>query len=115
MSEALPLYVTALLPFLVLPLTGIADGNKAASAYYSPTIFLFIGGAFLALAIERTGLHRRLALFIMGLSGHKALAPAARGDDGDGDSLELHLEHLHCADHDADGARHAARGRRRRG
>lgn len=69
MSEALPLYVTALLPFLVLPATGIADGNKAASAYYSPTIFLFIGGAFLALAIERTGLHRRLALFIMGLSG----------------------------------------------
>jgi len=69
MTEALPLYVTALLPFLALPATGIADGNKAASAYYSPIIFLFIGGAFLALAIERTGLHRRLALFIMGLAG----------------------------------------------
>jgi len=69
MTEALPLSATALLPFLVLPATGIADGNKAASAYYTPIIFLFIGGAFLALAIERTGLHRRLALFIMGLAG----------------------------------------------
>ncbi len=28
-------------------------------------MFLFVGGAFLALAIERTGLHRRLAIAIM--------------------------------------------------
>lgn len=69
MTEALPLAVTAFLPFLVLPLTGVADANKTASAYYSPIMFLFIGGGFLALAIERTGLHRRLALFIMGLAG----------------------------------------------
>jgi len=71
MTEALPLSATALLPFLVLPLTGVANANKTASAYYSPIMFLFIGGAFLALAIERTGLHRRLALFIMGLAGAK--------------------------------------------
>lgn len=69
MTEALPLSATALLPFLILPLTGIADATKTAGAYYSPIMFLFIGGAFLALAIERTGLHRRLALFIMGLAG----------------------------------------------
>jgi len=69
MTEAIPLYATALLPFLVLPLTGVADANKTAAAYYSPIMFLFIGGAFLALAIERTGLHRRLALFIMGFAG----------------------------------------------
>lgn len=69
MTEALPLSATALLPFLVLPLTGIADATKTAGAYYSPIMFLFIGGAFLALAIERSGLHRRLALFIMGLAG----------------------------------------------
>lgn len=69
MTEALPLSATALLPFLVLPLAGIADANRTAGAYYSPIIFLFIGGGFLALAIERTGLHRRLALFIMSFSG----------------------------------------------
>ncbi|MFM2370641.1 MAG: hypothetical protein RIS85_363, partial [Pseudomonadota bacterium] len=69
MTEALPLSATAFLPFLVLPLTGVADANKTAGAYYSPLMFLFVGGAFLALAIERTGLHRRLALFIMGFAG----------------------------------------------
>jgi sodium-dependent dicarboxylate transporter 2/3/5 len=70
MSEAMPLSVTALLPFIVLPLIGVSDANKTASAYYSPTMFLFLGGAFLALAIERTGLHRRLALAILSRAGH---------------------------------------------
>ncbi len=70
MTEALPLYATAMLPFIVLPLLGIADANKTAAAYYSPIMFLFLGGAFLALAIERTGLHRRLALAIMNRAGH---------------------------------------------
>lgn len=69
MSEALPLSATALLPFVVLPLTGIADANKTAAAYYSPTMFLFLGGGFMALAIERTGLHRRLALAILSRAG----------------------------------------------
>ncbi len=69
MTEAMPLSATAFLPFIVLPLTGVADANKTASSYYSPIMFLFVGGAFLALAIERTGLHRRLALFIMGFAG----------------------------------------------
>jgi sodium-dependent dicarboxylate transporter 2/3/5 len=65
MTEALPLTATALLPFLVLPLGGIMTANETASAYYSPTLFLILGGAFIALAIERTGLHRRLALGIL--------------------------------------------------
>jgi solute carrier family 13 (sodium-dependent dicarboxylate transporter), member 2/3/5 len=69
MTEAIPLSATALLPFIVLPMTGVADANKTAAAYYSPTIILFIGGAFLALAIERTGLHRRLAVFLMRHAG----------------------------------------------
>lgn len=73
MTEALPLSVTALLPFIVMPLIGVADANKTASTYYSPVMFLFLGGAFLALAIERTGLHRRLALAILSRAGHSPL------------------------------------------
>jgi sodium-dependent dicarboxylate transporter 2/3/5 len=65
MTEAVPLPVTGLLPFIVLPLAGVMDAKKAASAYYSDIIFLLLGGAFIALAIERTGLHRRLALFLL--------------------------------------------------
>ena len=69
MTEALPLTATALLPFVVLPLGGVMTANDAAGAYYSPTMFLILGGAFIALAIERTGLHRRLALGILGTLG----------------------------------------------
>lgn len=65
MTEAVLLTATALLPFLVLPLSGVMDANATASAYYSPTLFLILGGAFIALAIERTNLHCRLALGIL--------------------------------------------------
>lgn len=65
MTEAVPLTVTALLPFLVLPLAGVSNAEATAGTYYSPILFLLLGGAFLALAIERTGLHRRLSLAIL--------------------------------------------------
>lgn len=65
MTEAVPLAVTALLPFIILPLAGVMDTRATASAYYAPILFLLLGGAFIALAIERTGLHRRLSLAIL--------------------------------------------------
>lgn len=65
MTEAVPLTATALLPFLVLPFAGVLDAKATASAYYAPILFLILGGAFIALAIERTGLHRRLSLTIL--------------------------------------------------
>lgn len=65
MTEAVPLAATALLPFAVLPLGGVMSANDTASAYYAPILFLLLGGAFIALAIERTGLHRRLSLAIL--------------------------------------------------
>ncbi len=72
MTEALPLTVTALLPFLAVPMFGIMSAGDIAKEYYSPILFLILGGAFLALAIERVGLHRRLALAILGRSGDTA-------------------------------------------
>ena len=65
MTQAMPLTATALMPFVVLPLAGVMSAGDAASAYYAPILFLILGGAFLALAIERTGLHRRLSLAIV--------------------------------------------------
>jgi sodium-dependent dicarboxylate transporter 2/3/5 len=65
MTEALPLTATALVPFLAFPLLGIMTATDSAAAYYSPILFLVLGGAIIALAIERTGLHRRLALAIV--------------------------------------------------
>ncbi|MEX0342254.1 MAG: DASS family sodium-coupled anion symporter [Erythrobacter sp.] len=69
MTEALPLTATALMPFIVLPFAGVMDARDTASAYYSPILFLLLGGAFIALAIERTGLHKRLALAILNAIG----------------------------------------------
>ncbi|HEY8592671.1 MAG TPA: DASS family sodium-coupled anion symporter [Sphingomicrobium sp.] len=69
MTQALPLTVTALLPFLVFPLCGVMGAGDTAAAYYSPILFLVLGGAIIALAIERTGLHRRLALAIVERGG----------------------------------------------
>lgn len=69
MTEAIPLTATALMPFIVLPFAGVLSAGDTASAYYSPILFLILGGAFIALAIERTGLHRRLAFAILGAIG----------------------------------------------
>jgi sodium-dependent dicarboxylate transporter 2/3/5 len=74
MSQALPLTATALLPFLAFPLFGIMSANDTAAAYYSPILFLVLSGAIIALAIERTGLHSRLALAIVSRGGK---SPAA--------------------------------------
>lgn len=72
MTEAIPLTATALLPFVVLPFAGAGNANEVAGDYYSPILFLLLGGAFIALAIERTGMHRRLALFILKLVGARS-------------------------------------------
>ncbi len=74
MSQAVPLTVTALLPFLALPMMDIMDARAVAAKYYSPILFLILGGAFIALAIERTGLHRRVALFIVSKTGNSAIS-----------------------------------------
>ena len=71
MTEAIPLTATALLPFLVMPFAGVMTAKNAAAAYYSPILFLILGGAFIAIAIERTGLHRRLAVLILDRVGSK--------------------------------------------
>lgn len=83
MTEAVPLTATALLPFVVLPFAGIATAAETAATYYSDILFLILGGAFLALAIERTGLHRRLSLAI--------LRTVDRGGSGKGNATRLLL------------------------
>lgn len=65
MTQAIPLTATGLLPFVVLPFANAGTAREVAGDYYSPIIFLLLGGAFLALAIERTGLHKRLACWIL--------------------------------------------------
>lgn len=74
MTDAISVYVTALLPLALFPLLGVAKMQAAASAYGNEIIFLFLGGFILALALEKWGLHRRLALNILAFVGPKPSA-----------------------------------------
>lgn len=67
--EAVPLAVTSLLPLLLLPLFGVAGAGAVARLYMEDLLFLLFGGFLLALALERWGLHRRLALRVLSLLG----------------------------------------------
>ncbi len=70
MSEAIPLEATSLLPLVLLPLTGGAKSFQAAAVPYADkNIFLYLGGFMLALAVERWGLHRRVALLTLLAAG----------------------------------------------
>lgn len=69
LTEAIPLGATALLPLLLFPLTGLMKGGDIASFYMNSTIFLFIGGFILALAMEQWKLHLRIAVWIIGFFG----------------------------------------------
>jgi solute carrier family 13 (sodium-dependent dicarboxylate transporter), member 2/3/5 len=76
-SEALPLPATALLPVAVAPLLGLTELSDVARSYSDPLIFLFLGGFLIAKAIEKSGLHRRLAGVVVrnaGNSSHRILA-----------------------------------------
>ncbi|MBA4120633.1 MAG: hypothetical protein C0513_08070, partial [Isosphaera sp.] len=68
-NAAAPLAVTALLPLVVLPLAGVGGMAENARAYSSPVIGLFMGGFMLQAAVERWGLHRRVALGVLLLAG----------------------------------------------
>ena len=65
MTEAVPIPVTALAPLVLFPLLGVTTPGEAAAPYANPVIFLFLGGFVLALAMQRHGLHRRVALGVV--------------------------------------------------
>ena len=69
LTEAIPIPATALLPIALLPIFGGASVKQATAPYGHYLIFLFLGGFILSLAMERWGLHRRIALKTLSLVG----------------------------------------------
>jgi len=65
LSEALPPAVTAMVPIVLLPLTGAMAADDITRSYASETNLLFLGGLMIAMAVERWNLHRRMALWII--------------------------------------------------
>ncbi len=83
LTEALPIYWTAVVPLVAYPLLGVFEGGPGAAlaglagAYLDPYIFLFAGGMAIAAAMQWTQLHRRLALSVLaaiGTRGDRLLA-----------------------------------------
>ena len=61
-TEALPLPVTSMLPFILLPVGGILSFSEASQSLGDHVIILFMGAFMLAKAVEASGVHRRIAL-----------------------------------------------------
>jgi len=71
MTEAIPLAVTSLLPLVLFPACGVLSMDRTAAPYADKNVFLFLGGFLIALAIERWGLHRRIALLTVLAVGNR--------------------------------------------
>ena len=65
LTEATDIRITALLPIVMFPLFGVAGIKEATAPYASHIIYLFLGGFIIAIAIQRWGLDKRIALGIL--------------------------------------------------
>jgi len=70
-TETVHLGVTALLPLLLFPVLGMGTAKELAGYYAHPLVYLFFGGFVLALALEKSSLHYRIALWILKRTGTK--------------------------------------------
>ena len=70
-SEAIPIAVTALLPLVFFPLLDVMPLTQVTGNYAHHLVFLFLGGFWLAAAVEHSGLHRRIALHVLRLVGSR--------------------------------------------
>ena len=72
--EAIPIPVTSLLPLALFPALGVLTPTQVGAAYGSPLILLLLGGFMLSQAMQRSGVHRRLALKMLNAFGGGARA-----------------------------------------
>ena len=67
--DAMPLAVVALVPLVLFPLLNISSLKEVTKSYSDSIIYLFMGGFFIGIAIEKWNLHRRIALSIINITG----------------------------------------------
>ena len=67
-TELLPLPVTSLLPVILFPLLGVMDTNTTAMVYMKGVQMMYLGSLMVALAVEESGLHRRIALTALNMA-----------------------------------------------
>ncbi len=67
--EAIPISATALMPLALFPILGVLNYKGVARPYGDHIVFLMMGGFFIAQAMQKWGLHRRIALHTIRLIG----------------------------------------------
>lgn len=72
-SQPIPIYLTALLPFIFLPFTEYLDYSDLALSFGNKMIFLFLGGFMLAIAIEKWHLHQYVARYVISFFGQSSV------------------------------------------
>jgi sodium-dependent dicarboxylate transporter 2/3/5 len=70
-SEAIPIPATALLPVVLFPLLDVMPVSTVTANYAHHLVFLFLGGFWIAAAVERCNLHRRIALQVLSFVGSR--------------------------------------------
>ena len=65
LSVAVPVGAASLAPLALLPLLGVLPAREAAQLYMHDLVTLFLGAFLVALGLERWGVHRRMALFVI--------------------------------------------------
>lgn len=73
-TEAIPIPATALLPIILFPVFEVGTVSDATTPFANPLIYLFMGGFIIALAMERTQLHRRIALNVVNVVGTRPMS-----------------------------------------
>jgi sodium-dependent dicarboxylate transporter 2/3/5 len=68
-SEALPIPITSLIPFALLPLFNIVGHSEVSAAFGSHVILLLMGAFMLSKSLERAGVHIRLAIIMVNAIG----------------------------------------------
>lgn len=68
-TEALPIPITSLIPFVLLPMFGILSHREVSAALGSHVILLLMGAFMLSKTLERAGVHKRLALMMVNSIG----------------------------------------------
>ena len=64
-TETLPLAVTGLIPVFLLPFFGIMSTTRVCLNFFNDTVMMITGGVMVALAVENSMLHRRLAINVL--------------------------------------------------
>ena len=68
-TEAIPIPAASLIPFALFPFAGVLTHKEVASALGSHVILLLMGGFMLSKSLEKSGVHKRLAVYMVKLAG----------------------------------------------